>query len=298
MESTSRAYYEKNLGAGMFIAPEVEHGFMGYTEPLRRFIQPEGYTPQVNEIENQMPSWMPGGDYLVNFRKGYPYTKVDEGYARLPGDGYTALHPELEGINPEDYPDIAKLRILSDVAPYSREYQRFASIVRHQSQDDPDLKVEYERISEQVRQTKESTLHVARRHFNAPVDTLEGTVKQASAEGVELNEYPGRTFRFSSVGSSMADLSAEMLGKSNTITKAAAVHEVEYRRDLDTMTDRAKTPGPSPLSAPGADFLIRSRAFQARSGNARIISSIRTIPGSHSPARPGPVPGCAPWLDP
>jgi hypothetical protein len=47
MESTSRSYYEKNLGAGMFIAPEVEHGFMGYTEPLRRFIQPEGYTPQV-----------------------------------------------------------------------------------------------------------------------------------------------------------------------------------------------------------------------------------------------------------
>jgi hypothetical protein len=31
MTSTSRAYYEKNLGAGMFIAPEVEHGFMGYT---------------------------------------------------------------------------------------------------------------------------------------------------------------------------------------------------------------------------------------------------------------------------
>ena len=70
MESTSKAYYEKNLGAGMFIAPEVEHGFTGYTEPLRRFIQPEGYTPQVNEIENQMPSSMPGGDYLVNFRKG------------------------------------------------------------------------------------------------------------------------------------------------------------------------------------------------------------------------------------
>jgi hypothetical protein len=56
MESTSRSYYEKNLGAGMFIAPEVEHGFMGYTEPLRRFIQPEGYTPQVNDTtNNQVP---------------------------------------------------------------------------------------------------------------------------------------------------------------------------------------------------------------------------------------------------
>ena len=27
-------------------------------------------------------------------------------------------------MNPEDYPDIHKLRILSDVAPYSREYNQ------------------------------------------------------------------------------------------------------------------------------------------------------------------------------
>jgi len=46
---------------------------MGYTEPLRRFIQPEGYDPQVNEIQNQMRSWMSGQDYLVNFRKGILY---------------------------------------------------------------------------------------------------------------------------------------------------------------------------------------------------------------------------------
>lgn len=42
---------------------------------------------------------------------------------------------------------------------------------------------------------------MAQRHFNAPVDRIEGTVKSASAEGVELAEYPGRVFRFSSVGS-------------------------------------------------------------------------------------------------
>ncbi len=80
MHSTSRTYYEKNLGAGMFIAPEVEHGFMGYTEPLRRFIQPEGYAPQINEIKNEMPGCMPGAHYLAYFRKGDPYTNVDEGY--------------------------------------------------------------------------------------------------------------------------------------------------------------------------------------------------------------------------
>jgi hypothetical protein len=67
---------------------------------------------------------IPGDDYLINFQKGDPYIKVEEGYARLPGAGYAAMHPELEGVDPEDYPDIDKLRILGDVAPYSREYQK------------------------------------------------------------------------------------------------------------------------------------------------------------------------------
>lgn len=166
--------FEKNLGAGMFMSPDMEHGMTGYTEPLRRFIQPEGYAPQVNEIKNQMPSWLPGEDYLVNFQKGDPYIKVEEGYARLPGAGYEALHPELEGVDPEGYPDIARMRILADVAPYSSEYQKHAGLVRSQANHDPDLKVEYERIAEQVRQTKDSTLQIAQRHFNAPVDIIAG----------------------------------------------------------------------------------------------------------------------------
>ena len=147
---------------------------------------------------------------------------MDEGYARLPGAGYQALHPELEGIDPEDYPEIHKMRILADVAPYSREYQKHAAIVRHQAKDDPELEAEYERISEQVRQTKESTLQVAQRHFNAPVDTIEGTVKSASAQGVELAEYPGRTFRFSSVGSSMADLTRSLPRRAHIFFARAA----------------------------------------------------------------------------
>lgn len=149
---------------------------------------------------------------LINFRKGDPYIKVDQGFARLPGSGYEATHPELKGLNPEDYPDITKLRILADVAPYSREYQRYASRVRAAARNNPDLEAEYTQITEQVRQTKESTLQIARKHFNAPIETVEGTVKQASREGVELAEYPGRVFHFSSVSSSMADLVAEELG--------------------------------------------------------------------------------------
>ena len=102
------------------------------------------------------------------------------------------------------------------------------------SKDDPDLLTEYERITEQVRQTKESTPQVAQRHFNAPVDTIEGTVKSVSAAGVELEEYKGRTFHFSSVGSSMADLVADQLGRMNAGTRAQAVTEADRALEICT----------------------------------------------------------------
>ncbi|MGB8258740.1 MAG: hypothetical protein WCE75_00240 [Terracidiphilus sp.] len=141
------------------------------------------------------------------------------------------LHPELSGLDPEDYPEIARMRILADVAPYSREYQRAAARVRGQAHHDPDLLAEYERIADQVRQTRDSTLQVAQRHFNAPVDEIEGTVRSAGDEGIELEEYPGRRFRFSSVGMSMGDLVAEELGRSNRITRAQAVTAADQARE-------------------------------------------------------------------
>ena len=244
MDSLTRQYYERNLGAGMFVSPETENGLVGYSEPLRRFIQHEGFTPQVNEIANTMPSWIPGEDHLINFQKGDPYVKVDEGYARLPGAGYEALHPELEGLDPEDYPDITKLSILGDVAPYSREYNRTRAIVEKQSRGDNELRSRYEQIVEQVRQTKDSTLQVDERRFDAPVDQLQGTVKSASFRGVELAEYPGRVFHFSSVGSSMADLTASLLGQSNSMTRAEAANTADSKlRERDAYLSSALAEG-------------------------------------------------------
>jgi hypothetical protein len=73
MDSLSRQYYERNVGADMFVSPETENGLTSYSELLRRFIQHGGFTAQVNEIANTMPSWIPGEDYLINFQKGDPY---------------------------------------------------------------------------------------------------------------------------------------------------------------------------------------------------------------------------------
>jgi len=229
MTSTSRRYYEKELGAGVGPSPGMEEMF-GYTEPLRRFIQREGFEPQANEIPNTMPSWMPGEDYYTDFHKGDPYIKVDQGFARLPGAGYTALHPELEDVNPEDYPDINKMAILADVAPYSREYNTYRLKVGKQSKGNTELQIEYEKILDRVRQTRESVIRMADRHFTAPVEELEGTVDSVSPGGITLKEFPGRKFQFSSVGMSAADMSARIIGEHNKMTRAEAAGEVDRRR--------------------------------------------------------------------
>jgi len=97
------------------------------------------------------PSWLPGDDYYTNFHEGDPFIKIDEGYAPLPGAGYEALHPELKDVNPQDYPDIHKMAILADVAPYSREYNTYRQRVGRQAQDN---QIKLQRAQERLRQVE------------------------------------------------------------------------------------------------------------------------------------------------
>lgn len=166
-----------------------------------------------------MASWLPGDDYYTNFHEGDPFIKIDEGYARLPGAGYAALHPELKDVDPEDYPDIHKMSILADVAPYSREYHTFRQKVGQQAQGNTELEIEYEKILTRVKQTRESVIKMNDRHFTEPVDEISGTVDEVSAGGITLNEFPGRRFQFSSVSTSAADMSARILGENNDMTR-------------------------------------------------------------------------------
>jgi hypothetical protein len=75
MDNFSRRYYERELGAGIAPSPSMKEHF-GYTEPFRRFVQRENFSPQANPLRNQMPGWLPGADYLTNFHIGDPYTKT------------------------------------------------------------------------------------------------------------------------------------------------------------------------------------------------------------------------------
>jgi hypothetical protein len=144
----------------------------GYTEPFRRFVQHETFSPQSNEIPNTAASWLPGDDYYTNFHEGDPFIKVDEGYARLPGEGYAALHPEVKDLDPEDYPDIHKMAILANVAPYSCEYNTYRQHVGKQAENNTELELEYEKILNRVKQTRESVIRMQDRHFTVPKDLV------------------------------------------------------------------------------------------------------------------------------
>jgi len=159
-----------------------------------------------------------------------PGTKASQLLRKEAGTGYEALHPELEGVNPEDYPDIHKMAILADVAPYSAEYHTYRSRVGKEAQGNTELEIEYEKILTRVKKTRESVIRMTDRHFTEPVDEISGTVDEVSPGGVTLNEYPGRLFEFSSVSTSAADMSARILGEQNNMTRSEVAAEVDRRR--------------------------------------------------------------------
>jgi tetratricopeptide (TPR) repeat protein len=90
MTSYNRAFWDLELGGIGGEGNEIGRRFI----PRQRRFQEE---LDINPIRNTMPSWMPGDNYFINFRKGDPYVKVPRGEARLPGGGYESLynyHPE------------------------------------------------------------------------------------------------------------------------------------------------------------------------------------------------------------
>ena len=105
--SSNKDFWDMELGGALFLS-----------EPLRRFFPKERSMIQnYNPLVNSMPSWLP-----ERFHYGDPYRNIGSGDVRLPGSGYEALHPELKGYSAEAYPDIYKYKILSDVAPTSKQF--------------------------------------------------------------------------------------------------------------------------------------------------------------------------------
>lgn len=132
----ARELLERNLG-GM--------GPVG--ESLRRFIPTNAGSVQdnINPLRNLTPEWLPHDpdNYWRDFSIGDPYASIERGYYRLPGEGYAELFPELKGLDPNDYPDIFKYKILSDVAMGSNEYYAYKDEMDRR--DEANVLTDYER---------------------------------------------------------------------------------------------------------------------------------------------------------
>ena len=105
---------------------EAEMGGGAFMNEMWRRLYPRDMpgVEKENPIRNMMPSWLPD-----KFHYGDPYRIVQWGEARLPGAGYAALHPELKGVDPADYPLMARYAILADVDPTSMQFRETQEIL-------------------------------------------------------------------------------------------------------------------------------------------------------------------------
>lgn len=135
---------------------ESELGSLGsqLSEIGRRFIRrDDGMLDVYNPIRNEMPNWLPGDNYFVNFQIGDAMSKVPHGERRLPGEGYESLNP-LHSDETGRYGSFDKFKILADVAPWSDEY-RFWNQYVLENEEDKDLRKEAVQIRKQVSKRKQ-----------------------------------------------------------------------------------------------------------------------------------------------
>ena len=117
MSSNRVRFWEMQMGGALFSNEFLRRVFPRYRSEIDRR----------NPLANNMPGWLPD-----KFKWGDPYRSIEWGEGRLPGAGYAALHPELQGVDPEAYPTLFRYAILSDVAPLSAEYNIYKKIAYQQ----------------------------------------------------------------------------------------------------------------------------------------------------------------------
>jgi hypothetical protein len=161
MNSIAARFHEMQLGGGFLT-----------TEAVRRVLQREevGAVERLNPLRNNMPTWMPGQGFHTNFQEGDPFTKIADGYYRLPGEGFASRYEDLKGMNPENYPDIYKYKILADVAHSSQEFREVKGRLDNRVLTPEEMTV-FNQVEEQLQARNESN-----ENFRDPAmyDTLLG----------------------------------------------------------------------------------------------------------------------------
>jgi hypothetical protein len=156
IDSVVRDFYDLQLGGGLLT-----------TEALRRVFQSSdsfqkaqmGSSINLNPLQNRMPSWMPGAEYIKDFKSGDPFNKVKDGYSRLPGAGFASQYEDLEGVKPEDYADIYKYKILADVAYGSSQFREVKGRLQNRELTEYEQDI-FEQVQIQIDEKRDSKVNV------------------------------------------------------------------------------------------------------------------------------------------
>ena len=188
---TERSFWDLGLGGlGDFPTPlEGDYANLEISEIIRRFIPHRRRDEnEINPIPNLMAKrapWLPGADYFINFQQGDPYVKIPDGEMRLPGPAYERFN-QLRSDSTGRYGLLDKLKILGDVAPWSRQYKAVEKSIQLTDLSEQEKKY-VRRIKDQVRQKKKTVEFSPYQYARQNFETREAKI---------LGFVPGRADQF------------------------------------------------------------------------------------------------------
>ena len=145
IDSFTRSFWDAGIGGVGGEGAEIARRFLPEFSRRRRI------NPLLNTMAEQHP-WLP-----EKFFTGDPYSsKIINGEARLPGEGYeaiNALHPDQ--FASDGYGAIDRYKILADIAPNSTEYKFWKQIVKMMNSDE---------AKKVLKDTEEMVKHQGKKH--------------------------------------------------------------------------------------------------------------------------------------
>ena len=144
IDSFTRSFWDAGIGGVGGEGAEITRRFLPEFSRRRRI------NPLLNTMAEQHP-WLP-----EKFFTGDPMSKIINGEARLPGEGYeaiNALHPDQ--FASDGYGAIDRYKILADIAPNSTEYKFWKQIVKMMNSDE---------AKKVLKDTEEMVKHQGKKH--------------------------------------------------------------------------------------------------------------------------------------
>jgi len=283
--SAERAYWEQNFGDP------------GYTEFFRRFLPHRRHNIEyINQIPNQLPSFLPGQEYFQNFRLGDPMSQIDFGEIRLPGAGYEKFYTpgagmsdaanQLGAINAmyasspgwENYGPMDVYRILADVAPWSQQFrysQQYIMALSKLGMLTPEADEERKLIKKEVSQRKQRYNFVDRRFTRGELANEDVTVSEYLGHGKFLAEgQAGRIYQMAGLKSVTPEGEAflkERLTPGTSLT-VQTLDDPRYRTKTTTVTPTV----PVLIGGLNREMINKDMAQYRKTGPGNVYSPMNT----------------------